>query len=52
MLPFGVTIPASAPLRSETPEGLMNYTVYISYIDSVILISVGTEMVHGKVVFM
>jgi len=26
--------------------------VYISYIDSLILISVGTEMVYGKVVFM
>jgi hypothetical protein len=29
MLPFGVTIPANAPHRSEIPEGLMIYTVYI-----------------------
>jgi hypothetical protein len=29
MLPFGVTIPASVPQRSEIPEGLMNYSVYI-----------------------
>jgi hypothetical protein len=27
MLPFGVTIPASVPQRSEIPEGLMNYPV-------------------------
>jgi hypothetical protein len=24
MLPFGVTIPATVPQRSEIPEGLMN----------------------------
>jgi len=29
MLPFGVTIPATVPQRSEIPEGLMNYPVYI-----------------------
>jgi hypothetical protein len=28
MLPFGVTIPATVPQRSEFPEGLMNYPVY------------------------
>jgi hypothetical protein len=28
MLPFGVTIPATVPLRSEIPEGLMNHPVY------------------------
>jgi hypothetical protein len=27
MLPFGVTIPATVPQRSEIPEGLMNYSV-------------------------
>jgi hypothetical protein len=27
MLPFGVTIPATVPARSEIPEGLMNYPV-------------------------
>jgi hypothetical protein len=33
MLPFGVTIPATVPQRSEIPEGLMNYPVFtaISY---------------------
>ena len=31
MLPFGVTIPATVPQRSEIPEGLMNYSVYMSY---------------------
>jgi hypothetical protein len=25
MLPFGVTIPATVPQRSDIPEGLMNY---------------------------
>jgi len=25
MLPFGSTIPATVPQRSEIPEGLMNY---------------------------
>jgi len=29
MLPFGVTIPATVPQRSEIPEGLMNYSVYV-----------------------
>ena len=29
MLPFGVTIPATVPQRSEIPEGLMNYLVHI-----------------------
>jgi hypothetical protein len=28
MLPFGVTIPATVPHRSEIPEGLRNYSVY------------------------
>jgi hypothetical protein len=28
MLPFGVTIPATVPQRSEIPEGLMNYRVF------------------------
>jgi hypothetical protein len=27
MLPFGVTIPATEPQRSEIPEGLMNYPI-------------------------
>jgi len=29
MLPFGVTIPATVPQKSEIPEGLMNYLVYL-----------------------
>jgi hypothetical protein len=28
MLPFGVTIPATVPQRSEISEGLTNYPVY------------------------
>jgi hypothetical protein len=28
MLPFGVTIPATLPQRSEIQEGLMNYPVF------------------------
>ena len=28
MLPFGVTIPAAVPQRSEIPEGLTNYPVH------------------------
>ena len=30
MLPFGVTIPATVPQRSEIPEGLTNYPVFIT----------------------
>jgi hypothetical protein len=30
MLPFGVTIPATAPQGSEIPEGLMNNPVFTS----------------------
>ena len=30
-LPFGVTIPATVPQRSEIPEGLMNYAVYFYF---------------------
>ena len=33
MLPFGVTIPATVPQRSEIPEGLMNYPVFSLYKD-------------------
>jgi len=29
MLPFGVTILATVPQRSEIPEGLVNYPVYV-----------------------
>ena len=29
MFPFGVTIPATVPQRSEFPAGLTNYPVYI-----------------------
>jgi hypothetical protein len=29
MLPFGVTIPAAVPQRSDIPEGLMNYPVFL-----------------------
>jgi hypothetical protein len=35
MLPFGMTIPATVPQRSEIPKGLMDYPVYISYYDFV-----------------
>jgi len=28
MLPFGLTIPATVPQKSEIPEGVMNYPVY------------------------
>jgi len=29
MLPFDVTIQVTVPQRSEIPEGLMNYPVYL-----------------------
>jgi hypothetical protein len=29
MLPFGVTIPATLPQRSEIPEGLVNNPVFM-----------------------
>jgi hypothetical protein len=32
MLPFGVTILATVPQRSEIPGGLMNYPVYLTII--------------------
>jgi hypothetical protein len=31
MLPFGVTIPATVPQRSEAPDTLMNYAVYFEF---------------------
>ena len=31
MLPFGVTIPATVPRRSEIPAGLTNYSVYENF---------------------
>jgi hypothetical protein len=31
MLPFGVTIPATVPQRSEIPKGLTNYPVLVTY---------------------
>jgi hypothetical protein len=31
MLPFGVTIPVTIPKRSEIPEGLLNYPVFLTY---------------------
>jgi hypothetical protein len=34
MLPYGVTIPATVPQRSEIPQELMNYPVYYQYIIS------------------
>ena len=35
MLPFGVTIPATVPQRSEIPEGLTNYPAYkLSYLSA------------------
>jgi hypothetical protein len=33
MLPFGVTIPATVPQRSEIPEGFMNYPVFKEYLN-------------------
>ena len=38
MFPFGVTIPATVPQRSEIPEGLMNYPVLyvLKYTNSVV----------------
>ena len=35
MPPFGVTIPATVPQRSEIPEGLMNYPVLLRIICNV-----------------
>jgi len=32
MLPFGMTIPATVPQRSEIPEELTNYPVYLTII--------------------
>jgi hypothetical protein len=32
MLPSGVTIPATVPKRSEIPEGLTNYPVFVKKI--------------------
>jgi hypothetical protein len=38
MLPFGVTIPTSVPQRSEFPEGLMNYPVFLDDIFTLLFI--------------
>jgi hypothetical protein len=42
MLPFGVTFPATVPQRSEIPEVLMNYPVYI-------YISIATQFYDDKI---
>jgi uncharacterized protein YacL (UPF0231 family) len=34
MLPFGVTIPATVPQGSETPEGIMNNPVYQKWLNT------------------
>jgi hypothetical protein len=45
MLPFGMTIPASVPQRSEIPEGLMNYPVYkLQYIVLLVTVGVGNGL--------
>jgi hypothetical protein len=36
MLLFDVTVPATVPQRSEIPEGLMNYPVYLIYKDEMV----------------
>ena len=36
MLPFSVTIPATVPQRSEIPEGLMNYPVFVDKLQRVL----------------
>jgi hypothetical protein len=35
MLPFGVTIPATVPQRSDIPERLMNYSVYVIFLEGI-----------------
>jgi hypothetical protein len=47
MLPFGVTILATVPQRSEIPEGLLDYPVYIS--GNVLMLSVH-KINKGRVV--
>jgi hypothetical protein len=46
MLPFGVTIPATVPQRSEVPEGLMNYPVFISVFDAVHNVPLKPELLN------
>jgi hypothetical protein len=43
MLPFGVTIPATVPQRSEISKGLMNYPVYIDTSNKWIILSLNTN---------
>jgi len=46
MLLFVVTIPATVPLRSEIPEGLMNYPVLCSLLKYGFLSYVNTTATH------
>jgi pseudouridine-5'-phosphate glycosidase len=39
MLPFGVTIPATVPQRSEIPEGHMNYPVLFLYGSNILTVT-------------
>ena len=48
MLPFGVTIPATVPQRSEIPEGLMNYSVYLCSLWKVAVFDNSLFCVTGK----
>jgi hypothetical protein len=46
MLPFGVTIPATVPQRSEIPEGLMNYPVLINTYVSLFLSIIPIKLIN------
>jgi hypothetical protein len=46
--PNGLTIPATAPQRSEIPEGLMNYPVLLAYFTAPKLKSLTGNIVDGS----
>jgi hypothetical protein len=48
MLPFGVTIPATVPQRSEIPEGLMNNPVYYRIKELCIMLVIKTRHAHFR----
>jgi hypothetical protein len=49
MLPFGVTIQATVPQRSEIPKGLMNCPVdFSAYILEVLLLK-GIDMIRERI---
>jgi hypothetical protein len=50
MLSFGITIPATVPQRSEIPEGLINYPVFITFLTLVPTTEYDLKIGHDRLI--